>query len=133
MPKKARKKTSPSKKRPFYFVIILIVIVGGVGAIAFHDGVFGTTPINNIITNPNDYVNLQVVVKGNITNRFTWYSLDVITVRDTSGASIMVDLSSYTGAVPPIGSIVVVQGKIALLLVFPYIEPTAISQIWVFP
>ena len=78
-------------------------------------------------------MNLIVVIKGNLTGQLTWLTLDVISVKDSSGATILVDVSSYTGAIPAIGSPIVVIGEVEDLLFIPYIVPTSIVQVWLFP
>ena len=131
MPKKAKRKSKASQKKQRTIFLVIVVVVGiGLGIVALHDGVFGRTPIKTITDTPSEYLNLNVIIKGNITGQLTWLTLDVISIKDSSGATILVDISSYPGALPPIGSNVVIQGEVEDFLVIPYIIPTSISQVW---
>ncbi len=133
MPKKSKRKNLLGQRRGIFVLVVVVVVVGVLGVIALHDGVFGVTPIKSINDAPNDYVNLQVTIKGNLTGHLTWYTLDVISIKDASGASILVDVSSYTGAIPAVGTPVVVQGEVEVFIFIPYIKPNAIAPVWVFP
>ena len=61
MPRKKRK--IPTK---YLLVVIVVVAVGGLGLIAWHDGLIGTTPLGSI--NDLSVSSGPVVVRGKITN-----------------------------------------------------------------
>ncbi|MHA2406816.1 MAG: hypothetical protein ACXACA_00350, partial [Candidatus Ranarchaeia archaeon] len=77
MPKKTKRKSKAARQKQQRALLVVVVVVVGVtlGMVALHDGVFGTTPIKTITDTPSEYLNLNVIIKGNITGQLTWYTL----------------------------------------------------------
>ncbi|MHA1964821.1 MAG: hypothetical protein ACXACG_06375 [Candidatus Thorarchaeota archaeon] len=113
----SKKKGKPVAK--ILLVVVLIAVVT-VGIVAWHDGLFGLTSINDI----NDDlvpIGTPVSVKGEITARLG----NIITLQD--GANLLA--FEWEGA-STLNSIVVVRGVVGSI--FTLANVTSVDVVWIF-
>ncbi len=99
---------------------IVVIAVIAVGVIAWHDGLFGLTSINDI----NDGLvpfGTAVAVKGEITGRIG----NIITIADGSNFVLI----NWAGA-STLNSIVVVRGAVSLPAILANV--TSVDVVWFF-
>ncbi len=113
----------PRKKRQFpkkYLVVIIMVIaVSGVGLVAWHDGLFGTTPLGLI----NDFTvsSGPDVVRGKITNIIG----TTVVIEDGTGVVAFMWSGPAT-----INTTVVVRGQVQSLHTLNLVS--AVEPVWLF-
>ncbi len=119
MPKK--KKGSSTAK---IAIVIVLIIVVSIAVVGWHDGLIGTTPMNNINNGTVD-MNAPVTVKGEVTAIIP--ATHTVTVSDTTGGVIFYWANSDSLS---LHTRVVVRGLV-FSAHFLY-NVTSVSPVWLF-
>lgn len=122
MPKKKSKKTSTLRK-PILAISIITVVAFCV--IAYHDGLIGVIPIEDIIDGVVDD-GTQVTIKGELYSSLN----NIMIISDGDYHYISFE---WTGTRPPVGSVVVVRGEVDTGLLGHYLDDVSFfDAVWIF-
>jgi len=112
-----------SKSKRNIVILLVIVLIGGLGIIASHDGLIGTTSIIDI-NNGDIAIGTQVTVKGELTLRLgNAHTITVVGGSNTLGFI-------WSGSSPPLHSIIVVRGTVSSVISLS--DVSSVDVVWLF-
>jgi hypothetical protein len=106
-------------------IVVVLIIIIGIGAAIYGGGLFYTTDISRIQSDPAGWEGQEVYIKGEVTQVIT-FILHGFVVDDGTD-QIYVD---WADALPAVGDTVIVRGIARQLFTSAYIEGIEVRQAW---